>query len=223
MDHADENEHSKTGISIGRLLIILILLIPVGIILGWLDNTTQLVPDTGNFILASFLIAGVGGLISCGLAIYWSRHMSFWMRIRTIFPALLIGACSTFLISSHSTAIISGWINFPPSKTKSYSTLMLISRAYQTHGKGGGAHIQTMPFWTDLNITKNDYRFMQEHRRPGDAGRDPDEISSKGYFCTRVTIQRAGVAMRIMHAGNSNLPEGSVLVCPLTSESTSPK
>ena len=223
MDQNDEVEQSRKGNGLGWLFVILILLFLVSMVLGWLDNTTQLIPDTGNLILASFWIAGIGGLISCGLAFYLSRKMSLWMRVRSIIPALLIGAASAFLISGHAAAIISGWISFPPSKTKTYSTLMLISRAYQTHGKGGGAHIQTMPIWTDLNITLIDYRFMQEHRRPGDVGRDPDEIPSAGYFCALVTIQQAGDAIRIIHAGNGNLSEGSVRVCPLRIEDTNPR
>ena len=91
---------------------------------------------------------------------------------------------------------------------------MQISRAYQTHGKGTYWHIQTQPFWTDLNIEKSDYLFMQDHRSPGDPGRDPDEISSRGYFCARLTIEQANHAVRIMHAGQGMLPLGSILVCP---------
>ena len=82
------------------------------------------------------------------------------------------------------------------------------------HGKGAGAHIQTQPFWTDLNIEKSDYEFMQNHRIPEDAKRDPDEIKSEGYFCVSVTIEEAGKAVRIMHAGNNQLPAGSILICP---------
>jgi hypothetical protein len=212
---AEEKEQPTTPNGLGRLLLILILLIPAGMVLGWLDNTTQISPDTGNLILASFVMAAVGGLISGGMAIYLSKDISFGTRIRWVIPLLMIGAIGPFLVTSHATAIVSGWINFPPSMTKSSTELISITRAYQTHGKGGGAHIQTAPVWTDLNITKSDYQFMQEHRRPGDAGTNPDEISSRGYFCAQVVIQRAGNAVRIMHAGDSNLPKGSVIVCPL--------
>jgi hypothetical protein len=113
-----------------------------------------------------------------------------------------------------SVSTIDGALDFPPEHTRSFPALLKISRAYQTHGKGRSWNIQTTPIWTNLDITETDYDFIASHRRPGDAGRDPDEISSRGYFCAKVTLQRAGEAMRIMHAGTRKLPTGTVVVCP---------
>jgi hypothetical protein len=71
-----------------------------------------------------------------------------------------------------------------------------------------------MPIWSNLEITRADYEFMLANRRPGDKGKNPDEISSKGYFCARVTLEQAGDALRVLHAGNRTLPQGTVMVCP---------
>lgn len=56
---------------------------------------------------------------------------------------------------------------------------------------------------------------MRSNRRPGDNGRKPDEISSRGYFCADVTIEQSDKALRILHAGSQTLPEGTVILCPV--------
>jgi hypothetical protein len=37
---------------------------------------------------------------------------------------------------------------------------------------------------------------------------------SGGYFCARLTIQRAGDAKRVLHTGSNDLAPGSVILCP---------
>jgi hypothetical protein len=207
-------EPPQTSKALNVLLICCIAPILPGMVLGWLDNATQLAPDTDDSIMYSLIISGACGVVAAICAFVFSRGMTIFTRLRWIFPLLVIGSVGPFLFIMHASSIVSGWINFPPSKTHSRIVLMQISRAYQMHGKGAGAHIQTQPFWTDLNIEKSDYEFMQNHRIPEDAKRDPDEIKSEGYFCVSVTIEEAGKAVRIMHAGNNQLPAGSILICP---------
>jgi hypothetical protein len=214
VDQTSQSEKPATPRGLARLFLILVLFIPAGLVLGWLDNTTQISPDTGNLIVASFVAAAIGGLLSAGIAIYLSKCMSVVTRVRWALPLLMIGAIGPYMVINHAAMIVSGWVNFPPSGTTSRTALMLIDRAYHTHGKGAAAHIQTMQVWTDLTITEVDYRFMLQHRRPGDASQNPDSISSKGYLCARVVLQQSGIAARIMHAGNGDLPEGSIVTCP---------
>lgn len=126
----------------------------------------------------------------------------------------LMGLMSVFLFLGETANVIEGIIDFPPDKTQSSRELLSISRAYQTHGKGRSWNIQTTPIWSNLDITQDDYKFMLAHRRPGDGGRDADEISSEGYFCARVTIQVSGDAIRVMNAGTHKLPKGTVVICP---------
>jgi len=52
---------------------------------------------------------------------------------------------------------------------------------------------------------------MQNNRRPGDDGRNPNEISSLDYFCAKVTIEQSDKALRILHAGSGKLPQGTVI------------
>jgi len=118
------------------------------------------------------------------------------------------------MLSSRVVDIVEMRMDFPPSKTRSFDSAVWIWRAYQTHGKGGNWNIQTTPLWSNLDITESDYKFMVTHRPPEDNLGNPDEISSKGYFCARVQLQQAGNAIRIMHAGSQTLPEGTVEVCP---------
>jgi hypothetical protein len=75
-----------------------------------------------------------------------------------------------------------------------------------------------MPLWSNLSISELDYDYMRGHRAPWDKGTNPDEISSRGYFCAKVTLQRSGNAVRVLHAGNGVLPAGTVRECPVNSQ-----
>lgn len=183
-------------------------------LLGWFDDATELTPDHAGVLRACLAVAGLGGLLAIDLAIRKFREMTV---VRRALLALLLGAMGFILVvgaSTYCAEIIEGWIDFPPGKTTSYPALLSISRAYQTHGKGRSWNIQTTPIWSNLDITEDDYDFMLAHRRPGDEHGNPDEISSEGYFCAQVTMQRSGDALRVMHAGTHALPSGTVIVCP---------
>jgi hypothetical protein len=65
-----------------------------------------------------------------------------------------------------------------------------------------------------MEVTESDYQFMLSHRRPGDTLHNPDEISSKGHFCAKVTLQESDRALRVLHAGSRKLPPGTVIFCP---------
>jgi hypothetical protein len=54
---------------------------------------------------------------------------------------------------------------------------------------------------------------MRNNRRPGDDGHNPDEISSRGYFCAKLTIEQSDKALRILHVGSQTLPVGTVIFC----------
>lgn len=183
-------------------------------ILGWFDDTTELAPRHPTADNVCFVIAGLIALICIGLGVWQTRGMN---ALRRILLSLLLGFMG-FLVTAAATTttadMIEGAIDFPRARTIAYPALLVISRAYQTHGKGHSSNIQTAPLWSNLEITDDDYDFMRSHRRPGDPGKNPDEISSRGYFCARVTMQRSGGALRVMHAGSHKLPTGTVMLCP---------
>ena len=54
---------------------------------------------------------------------------------------------------------------------------------------------------------------MQEWRKQDDDS-NADDITSDGYFCARVRMQRSGNALRVLDSGNYALPEGSIELCP---------
>ena len=118
-------------------------------------------------------------------------------------------------MTGHLASIVEGWVDFPKGKSHTHQALFLISRAYQTHGKGSSQYIQTMPIWSNLEIAREDFTFMRSHRSPDDDGNNPDEISSRGYFCAKVTIEQSDNALRILHSGSQKLPQGTVILCPV--------
>jgi hypothetical protein len=201
---------------IGYAIPVIAVAIYVG--LGWLNDTTELVPQHTASMDACFWIAGIAGLAACVWSIRITKQETVWRRVRTILPLTLIGFIFVLLPMMRIVEIVNGWIDFPALRTRTYPALLRISRAHATHGKGAGFDIQTTPVWSDMNVTKSDYTFMATHRRPGDDGHSPDEISSKGYFCAKVTIQQSGDAVRVMHAGNETLPADTVVLCPPTGD-----
>ncbi len=214
MDPASTTDSAKAGTRLTAYLVSLLVLLLVGDALGWFDTTTELAPSHDLVLQFCFVIAGMAALICGGLLFRESRGMEGWRRVPVGFGLVVMGFFAVFLVSSRSADIIEGLIDFPAAKTKTYPRLLLIWRAYQTHGKGRSWNIQTTPIWSNLDITEQDYDFMQTHRALGDHGRNPDEISSHGFFCARVTMQQSGKALRILHAGSQKLPAGTVMVCP---------
>lgn len=192
-------------------------LIPLAMALGWLDTTTELIPSQEKVDLACFAIAAVCTLLAGGLGIYFARKLAGSQRIILPLVIMLEVAICTFLIATHAASFVQGWLNFPAGRTHTRQVLLQISRAYQTHGKGTHQFIQTMPIWSDLEITPEDFTFMQNHRRLGDDGHNPDEVSSRGYFCAKVNVEQSDNALRILHSGSRELPKGTVILCPVSS------
>jgi hypothetical protein len=218
MDQKSEVEQSKMKKDLRNCFIGFGAFLLLFAALDWFDNTTELTPGHDTVLKMCFALAGLGGLIAGIVAIRMSQKLIVWRRIVQTFCFAVLGFLVISMVSIRAADIVEGRIDFPPGRTKSYTALLLISRAYQTHGKGRSWNIQTTPIWSNLDITEDDYQFMLAHRRLGDSSSNPDEISSNGYFCARVTIEQSGNALRIMHAGSHKLPKGTVIICPLRSE-----
>lgn len=189
----------------------------LSVFLSWFDSSTELIPTHNTAALVCLFLGGIMAVLSGAVGIAYSRGLALFRRIGIAISCLILGFLSAFTLANSTSTLLENQIDFPPSTTKTYLGLIRISRAYQTHGKGRGWDIQTMPLWADLNITQHDYEYMLRHRRPGDQTTNPDRISSNGYFCARVTVQQSGRALRILHAGSHKLPEDSVMICPTTS------
>ncbi len=189
-------------------------LVFISIFLGLFDTTTELVPTHERVDQACFAVAGLGGLLACGTGIYLTKKLTLIQRIMLPLVFMFETAIGIFLVTNHLSSMIEGRVDFPAGRTHTRQVLFLISRAYQTHGKSSSQYVQTIPFWSNLEITREDFAFMRNHRRPGDYGNNPDEISSRGYFCAKVTTEESDKALRILHAGSQKLPPGTVTLCP---------
>ena len=209
-----ESKAETPGGRVWLLMLAFLGVLALYVVLGLFDRFTILIPDRGQVEEACFIIAGLGGLLSAGLAFRLTAKVGALRRSCAVVLLAFLGSLTTFLLSSRVANVSEGIVEFPAATTKTQTALIRISRAYQTHGKGASSNIQTTPIWSNLEIASTDFAFMREHRRPGDAGLNPDEISSRGYFCARLTVQINGHAIRVMHAGSQALPEGTVVVCP---------
>lgn len=200
-------------------LITLFAFLPLSFVFVWLDNATQLTPDHSSSQVAIFIIAGIVALANAmvGFSLAGAGMLRGGSGALNSILAFLgfafAGFVFTILMLIPARDIVYGVIDFPPATTKRFDTEIQISRAYETHGKGRSWHIQTMPIWSDIHISKTDFAFMQANRSPDDKGRKSDEIYSNGYFCARATLEQAGAAVRVMHAGASKLPDGSIVKC----------
>lgn len=183
-------------------------------LLGAFDQSTEITPSHDRVLNACFLVAGLGGLVTAGLVLRYGVGLALWKRVYAAVLAALFCALLVFLMSSRVTTLVDNAIDFPAGRTQTKRGLLVISRAYRTHGKGQSWNIQTTPIWSNLDITRADYEFMLAHQPPDGIGRDGDEVHSHGYFCANVLAQISGSAIRVMHAGSQKLPQGTVIVCP---------
>lgn len=197
----------------------LVLAIVVGVVmllpLNYLRDTTVLTPIHEDVEDTCLAVGGLSGLLVIGLLFRKTRGMNaaWWRRGVMSLSFGLAAAVVVFFLTTSLAEIIERRIDFPRSSTFSVDGVIPISRAYRSHNRGGRWTVWTQPYNADLNIAPQDYDFMLAHRRPGDEGRDPDKISSKGYFCVSVSMEQSGDNLRILHAGSHQLPAGSVGVC----------
>jgi len=213
MDGVQEQPEPKLG-RFGRYWLYGLLgLLGLSFLTHEFDRTTVLY-SPHNFLGFAFLACGITGLVSAGVGIWQSAGRPLWRRVHATFALWFVGTLSTFFLFSSISSLIQNALDFPPEKVRTFDTYLRIGRAYRAYGKPGGWVIQPEPIWGNIDIKRDDFEFMAKHRRPGDPGNDPDEISSKGYFCAHVTMQQSGKSFRVMHAGSHALPRGSVVVCP---------
>ena len=192
---------------------LLLVLFAAGWIVGRFDHSTEITPSHDDALKVSFIAAVVVAIVSAAI-IFWQSEGSLYRRlVMSVVVAPLFSILGIFILLGEATTLITQSNHFPPATTRTFDGLLLVGRAYQTHGKGRSWNIQTTPIWSNLDVTEADYTFMLAHRAPSDSGRDPDEISSHGYFCAKVTLQQAGASLRVMHSGTYKLPLGTVGVC----------
>jgi hypothetical protein len=185
-------------------------------LLHWFHATTELAPTHDG---AAQFCAIAAALVCLASAVVGFRKHPFRGVVDRLFRAVgygLLGFVAVFFASKGCATTIEGWIDFPAGGTRASQGLIAIADASHSVGVKGQEHwtMETQKFDATLNITREDYGFMLAHRRPEDDASEPDRIASNGFFCARVTIEQAGEALRILHAGSYKLPQGSVMLCP---------
>lgn len=191
----------------------LVLCVIASWIIGRFNNSTELTPSYDTPLQIGLYTACVVAALSAMLIFFQSHGALYRRLVMSIIVAPIFAFLGVFLLIAEISALAEVEHDFPVGKTKTFEGLIMLQRAYQTHGKGRSWNIQTMPIWSNIDITQSDYNFMLSHRSPDDHGRDPDEVTSNGYFCAHVTLQQSGEALRVMNAGNYKLPSGSVGIC----------
>ena len=192
-----------------------VILVIIAQFVGWLFNDkTELMPDHSAALTTCFVLGALAALACIIFITLAYPKPSFFVRLAISVPFALIAFLAVSMVTNEVATGIDNRLDFPTAKTRTYEGYIWIWRAYQTHGKGRSWNIQTTPIWSNMNITEDDYQFMLTHRRPGDQIKDQDEIASKGYVCAKVTMQQAGRAVRVLHAGDRKLPSGTVVLCP---------
>ena len=183
-------------------------------VLGLFDTKTEITPQHDAVLNFCFALGGLGALCLASASLFGVQNANVWQRVYFAAALAILGFLSVFLLSSRIAELTENYLDFPRASTRTFSGFLLINRAYRTQGKGQSWNIQTMPIWSNLDITPDDYQFMLDHRPPGDRRHNDDEISSKGYFCAHVLMQQSGSALRILNSGSNKLPAGSVAICP---------
>jgi len=186
----------------------------LGWAIGWLDHSTELTPDHSDALNVGLIVACIAALVSVFVIFFQSCGPVISRFILSFIAAPLLAALGVFMVAGEAAKIVEVSRDFPSGSSRTFDGILLLSRAYQTHGKGRSWNIQTMPIWSNLDITEADYDFMLKHRRPDDRrADDDDEIASEGYFCAKVKLQSAGSAIRVLNAGTYKLPSGTVGIC----------
>jgi hypothetical protein len=211
-DQARPRHFGKAGIWWLALCAVLLVLCMV---LAFVGDTTELTPDHDDVNAWCFAVGALAAIVCTfimrGATATWPTGNRIGFAVAASLGTFLLFSVALLFMAE----IVEGRLDFPPSKTTTYpDALVQIASARQAHGKGVSWYIRTMPIPADIPISWTDYDFMRAHRSPADMQGDPDEIASDGYFCARVTLQRAGAAVRILHAGRWGLPQGSIMVCP---------
>lgn len=184
-------------------------------LLGQFDNTTLLSGQDDGPLTVCFLITGLAAMASAFVGYSQSAGRERWRWIAAVLIFGMTGVLGTLLFTDTVTNIVLGKLYFPPDRTETFHALLPIGRAYRAESRFGDSWVmQPTPLWTNIDIAQADYDFMVAGRRVHDVRDEPRDVPSRGIFCARVTMQRSGDALRVLHAGRETLPEGSVVRCP---------
>lgn len=184
------------------------------------DNASELTPDHSDILGYCFVGAGLVGIASVIIGFSQSSGPVV-KRLGALLGFGILGFLSTLLLSSTLADIIENRTDFPADKTETRWALLPIQRAYRMDSRTGSSWIIQPVIWTNIDVSHADFKFMLSHRGWNGKGSEPDDVSSDGYFCAKVLVQKSGDALRVLHSGSLSLPEGSVGICSEMSQKDS--
>jgi hypothetical protein len=186
----------------------------LGGLMSLFDHATQIAPAQDGIQDACMAAAGAVALLSAATG-FWqlSGHIIAQRVIWAAIVAMLGFFGSSAFLFYEIASFVEGWMDFPPGTTRTAEETTPITYAYQHHGRHANIwNVEVRDAF--LRIAPGDADFMLNRRRPGDTSGAWARSGAGGYFCAKVTIQRAGNAKRVLHTGGNGLPPGSVMLCP---------
>jgi hypothetical protein len=177
------------------------------------DKTTQIAPAQDGIQNACMIAACAVALLSAAIVFWQLREQIIGRRVLFAAIVAMLGFGSSVFLFSEIASFFEGWMDFPPGATRTAIETMPITYAYHHQGR----HVDVWNIEVGdalLGIAPGDANFMLSHRLPGDTSGGLGQMWSGGYFCARLTIQRAGDAKRVLHTGSNDLAPGSVILCP---------
>ncbi|MDH7975913.1 hypothetical protein QH494_27350 [Sphingomonas sp. AR_OL41] len=185
-------------------------------LLDWFDSTTELAPAHHGIATLGRVAATLACLTAAVIGFRVRRPRRVADRLFRASWYALLGFLAVYFALTEIATIVVGWRDFPATGSRSSQRLIAIADAsHYTVSKGSQRWmVTTRSFGATLDITREDYGFMLAHRRAGDDASEPDAIASDGHFCARVTVEQAGSALRVIHAGSYTLPQGTIVLCP---------
>ena len=182
--------------------------------LGRFDTATELRPDHSDILEYCFWLAGAVAVASMAFCFFQSKGALPSRILLSLLGFGLLGGLATVLLLSTVVDLIENRRDFPPERTRTFHALLPIERAYRMDSRTGSSWIiQSAPIWSNIDIAHADYKFMFARSGTANARDEPSNVSSRSYFCAKVTMQQSGEALRVLHAGRQTLPSGSVGVC----------
>lgn len=151
----------------------------------------------------------------CFMPVGWAIAKDASNRALTGIIISILATFAAFFPIYSASQIVLNIVDFPSRQTVTHhSSFIKLKGAIASHGKGTHWSVQTMPMLADLQISEQDFKFMQSQQPRDRAVRSPDVVSSDGRFCVKVDLQTTPDAIRVVGAGSHKLPPGTVVVCP---------
>ncbi len=183
-------------------------------------NDTELMPRHFGLMALAMLAALALG-VNSAVVLWTQTRIELFYRLIFVVLFSLFATTDTFKVSTHLINAYGLSHDFPAAQIETSTFYWPIDRAYTKDVKTGRNSsieyfVRLTPAWdTDWEIAKSDFDYMKANNKPENASRYGDRIESHGWFCAKVTLQKAGNAVKVVGVTDGRgLAEGSLMLCP---------